>query len=335
MLKIGDIFSPFQNYKPLSHLVAQSAIIADMILLTGGTGFVGRALARQLVEAGHDVRILIRPSPENPRLPKGVPVEVAVVTLTDQRGLRAALRGVDHVYHLAGGESSNQLFETDIEGTRTLVQAAAEAGVQQIIYLSHLGADRASAFPVLKAKGIAEEHIRNGSVKYTILRSSIIFGPGDNFTNALAYLTRISPGVLILPNKGEVRLQPLFVEDLVTCLVWALNNPDFENKTHEIGGSEYFTLRQIMEIILSVTGKKRLILSAPTPYLRMSNVLLQAALPNYGITGFFLDYIATDRTCDTDSLPRIFGLMPARFTYRLDYLRSKDWLKNLRERRKK
>ena len=306
-----------------------------MILLTGGTGFVGRALARQLVEAGHEVRILIRPSPKNPRLPKGVPVEVAVVTLTDQRGLRAALRGVDHVYHLAGGESSNQLFETDIEGTRTLVQAAAEAGVQQIIYLSHLGADRASAFPVLKAKGIAEEHIRNGAVKYTILRSSIIFGPGDNFTDSLAHLTRISPGILILPNKGEVRLQPLFVEDLVTCLLWALDNPDLENETREIGGSEYFTLHQIMEIILAVTGKKRLILSAPTPYLRVLNVLLHASLPNYSITGFFLDYLATDRTCDTDSLPRIFGLMPARFTYRLDYLRGKGWLKALRERRKK
>lgn len=305
-----------------------------MILLTGGTGFVGRALARQLVEAGYDVRILIRPSPQNPRLPKGVPVEVSVVSLADERGLRAALRGVDQIYHLAGGESSNQLFETDIEGTRNLVQAAGEAGVQRLIYLSHLGADRASAFPVLRAKGIAEEHIRNGSVNYTILRSSIIFGPGDNFTESLAYISRIAPGVILLPNHGEVRIQPLFVEDVVTCLLWSLENPDLQNETREIGGGEYFTLRQIMEIINSVMGKRRLFLSIPTPYVRFMNVVLQASLRNYTLSGFFLDYIATDRTCETDSLPRIFGLMPARFTYRLDYLRRKSWLERWRERRK-
>ena len=73
-----------------------------MILVTGGTGFVGRALVRQLVANGLNVRTLIRPSARTPNLPRGVPVEVAVVGLNDERGLRAALRGVDVVYHLAG-----------------------------------------------------------------------------------------------------------------------------------------------------------------------------------------------------------------------------------------
>jgi len=303
-----------------------------MILVTGGTGFVGRVLVRQLVEAGHEVRTLLRPSQKSPRLPKGVPVEVAVVSLNDLRGLRAALRGVDHVYHLAGGESEAQLFETDIEGTQTLVQAARRANVQQIIYLSHLDADKASAFPALRAKGIAEDHIRKSGIPYTILRSSIIFGPEDNFTTQIARFIRMAPGVIFLPNKGETFLQPIWVEDLVTCLLWSLGDPEHENQTHEVGGSEFLNLKQIFQIIALITRKRRFFLAAPTPWLRIINVSLAAMLPDFPFTSFFLDYVATDRTCATDSLPRLFNLMPARFTYRLDYLEKKSWWQRLRER---
>ncbi|RLD05871.1 MAG: complex I NDUFA9 subunit family protein [Chloroflexi bacterium] len=303
-----------------------------MILVTGGTGFIGRALVRQLVEAGHEVRTLIRPSLHSPRLPQGIPVEVAMVSLNDLRGLRAALRGVDSVYHLASGERGGQLFETDVEGTEILAQAAAGAGVQRIIYLSQLGADKASAFPALRAKGLAEEHIRKSGVPYTILRSSIVFGPEDNFTTKMAHLIRIAPGIVFLPNGGEMLLQPLWVEDLVTSLLWSLEDAKFENQTHEIGGSEYFSLRQIFEVILSATGKKRLLLSASTPLLRALNIILEASISNYPLSGFFLDYLATDRTCETDSLPRIFNLMPARFTYRLNYLDKSTWLGLLRAR---
>lgn len=301
-----------------------------MILITGGTGFIGRVLVRQLFEAGYPVRTLLRPSPRTPRLPKGVPVEVAVVGLGDVRGLRAALRDVDTVIHLAGTENQGRnadLLTVDIQGTRNLAQAAKDAGVQRFIYLSHIGADRASAFPVHKAKGIAEEYIRKSGVPHTIIRSAIVYGPEDHFTTDLAKMLVNTPIFFPIPGDGQTRVQPLWVEDLVTCLLWAMENPETADRTYEVGGSEYFTLRQTLENIMDVTGKHRTLVPIPPPFLRALVVTLETFLPRFPASSFWIDYYAVHRTCPVDNLPHFFGLMPARFTYRLDYLARTPWYK--------
>ena len=305
-----------------------------MILLTGGTGFIGRSLTRQLVESGHQVRILLRPSPKTPRLPTGVPVEVAVSSLNDVRGLRAAMRDVEAIYHLAGAEGEGgraNLQVVDIEGTRNLAEAAADARVQRFFYISHLGADRASGFPVLKAKGIAEEYIRRSGVLYTILRGSILFGPEDEFTNGLALLLAAAPGFLPLPSKGETLVQPLWIEDLVTCLVWALDNPETVNQTYNVGGSEYLSMRQVVKTVMEVTHQPRLMVNWPTQLMRSLTILMEFIFPRFPASIFWMDYLAVSRTCAVDTIPRVFGLMPARFISRLDYLRGGHWTRQLLE----
>ena len=302
-----------------------------MYLITGSTGFICRALVRHLFGLGLPVRTLIRPSPHTPKLPRGVPLEVAVSSLADARGLRASMSGVDTIIHLASAEGQGNrgdLLTTDIHGTRNLAEAAADAGVKRIIYISHLGADRMSAFPVLKAKGIAEEHIRRSGVPFTILRTSLIFGPEDRFTVPLARLLSLAPGLFPLPGGGRAVVQPLWLEDLITCILWAVDNPDMANETYEIGGSEYFPLRQVVETLMEVTHHRRIITSLSMPNMRALLIMLDAMIPNFPFSSFTLDYFSINRTCPVDNLPRIFGLMPARFAYHLDYLRRTPW--NLR-----
>lgn len=303
-----------------------------MILITGATGFIGRALVRQLSSIGYPLRALIRPSAKTPRLPKGVPVEVAVVSLADTRGLRAAMRDVETVFHLASAENQGargSLLITDIQGTQNLVDAAADAGVDRIVYLSHLGAARVSGYPAFKAKGIAEEAIRAGKVPYTVIRTSLVYGPEDHFTNNLSRLLRNSPGVFPVPNGGRVVVQPVWVEDLVTCMLWALQNESTINQVYEVGGNEFFTLQQIIEIIMDVTKRRRFLVPLSPITLRAMTVFLESVLPGFPLSSLFLDYFAVNRTTAVDAMPRHFGLMPARFSYRIDYLIYKRWYQRL------
>jgi hypothetical protein len=107
--------------------------------------------------------------------------------------------------------------------------------------------------------------------------------------------------------------------------MWSLDNEATVNQTYEIGGSEYFTVRQIVETIMNTTHRPRILFELHPVFMRALIVTLESFIPNYPASSFWLDYIAINRTCPVDNLPRIFGLMPARFTYRLHYLKRTPW----------
>jgi NADH dehydrogenase len=299
-----------------------------MILVTGGTGFIGRSVVRRLHEARRPFRLLLRPARRSPHLPPGLDVPVSLASLADRRGVRAALVGIESVVHLAGGERSGRredLILADIEGTRALAETAAEAGVLRLLYVSHLGADRHSAYPVLRAKAMAEEALRDSPVPCTILRSGIVFGPGDRFTTALAGAMAAAPGFFPVPSPGAGRLQPLWVEDLSACLIWALDDDDLRGQTFEVGGPEYLTYVEILRLILETAGMRRALVSFRPPYMRGLFWVLERILPEPPLNRFWLDYLASDRTADLSTLPRVFGLQPVRMQGHLAYLQARNW----------
>jgi NADH dehydrogenase len=294
-----------------------------MILVTGGTGFIGQVLIRRLSQMGYRVRTLLRPSKKSPSLPLGTTVEVVVCGLSDERGLRSAMRGVNCVFHLAGSEyagSRADLQGIDIDGSRAVVNAAREGGVSRVFYLSHLGADRASAFPVLKAKGIAERYFFQEDLNTTIVRTALVYGPGDHFTVPLARLLKSLPFFFLIPGDGLTLLQPIGVNDLTTALVMMMEEESGENRTYSLGGPEFISFRSIVEMVASAANARRSIIPVPPSFLRILSVWFDRSWATLPISLFWQDYLAADRTCELDTLPRLFGLMPERMGRNLGYL---------------
>jgi NADH dehydrogenase len=302
-----------------------------MFLVTGGTGFIGNVLIRHLTDLGYPVKLLLHPSKTTPALPKGLPFEVTVTDLNDERGLRAAMKGVDAVYHLASAESLGrkaQLTKVDIHGTESVVNAAVQSKIDRFFYLSHLDTDRASAYPLLKAKAIAEHHIKSSGIPYTIFRSAIAFGSGDYFTNGLAFLLKVSPYFVMLPNLGSTLLQPIWVEDLVTAMTWSLDLPETINQTIEVGGPEYLSFLEICKMIASAIHINRHYINVSPVFLNVLTELIEIIMPNFPTSVFWNDYLATDRITSLNVLPSMFNLLPARMSQRLGYLEGRSFRKN-------
>ena len=297
-----------------------------MILVTGGTGFIGGELVKHLHQTGTPYKLLLQPSARQDLFPRGMGINVALSSLNDIRGVRASLQDVDVIYHLAGVERSGYMADfqaLEVDGIRNLTEAALNAGVKRFFYLSHLGADRASAYSLMKAKGIAESTIKASGLNYTIIRASMVYGEGDNFTRSLANLIRKIPFITPVPGDGQVLLQPLWVEDLVTSLQWALNIKSTENTVLKVGGPEHLSFVDVLRQISNAIQKQRTFAEFNPVRLASFMQYLENRVQDLPNTLFWNEYLAENRICALDSMPRTFGINPARFSQNLGYLNQK------------
>ena len=241
------------------------------VLVAGGTGFIGTHLCRELDERGHDVTALAR-NPDEADLSGGVEAVAGDVTAYDS--VLAAAEGQDAVVNLValsplfrprGGDEMHDRIHRG--GTENCVRAAEEAGVDRFLQMSALGADPDGPTAYIRAKGQAEEIVRDSTLEWTIFRPSVVFGEGGEFVPFTRKLA--PPYVTPLPGGGETRFQPVWVGDLVGMLADALENDEHAVETYEIGGPEKLTLAEIARTVHRAEGRSVNVVPVPMPLARI------------------------------------------------------------------
>ncbi|MGN6641397.1 MAG: complex I NDUFA9 subunit family protein [Verrucomicrobiota bacterium] len=237
------------------------------VLVTGGTGFVGGAVVRELQRAGHTIHLLARnPNSRKVQAEAGrCSAQVRSGNVLHAHSLADSATGLDAVIHLVGiiSEVGEQTFEkVHTEGTRNMIMAAQNSGVKRFVHMSALGTRPNAVARYHQSKWAAEELVRQSGLDWTIFRPSIIYGPGDGFVNLFAGIIRRSPAVPIL-GSGESRFQPVHVNQVAKAFVNSLNEPRAVGQTFTLAGPEVFTLNEIVDAILKAMQRKRFKLHLP------------------------------------------------------------------------
>lgn len=237
------------------------------VLVTGGTGFVGTVVCQELHDRGHDVTALAHHQDG-----EGLPADVELVVgdVRDPASLDAAFDGQDAVVHLvalsplripSGGEQKHDAVTR--RGTRNVIRKAETHDLDRIVYQSGLGAAPDADTHYLRAKGQAENAVRDSDLDWVIVRPSVIFGDGAEI---ISFTRRLTPPVLApLPGGGETPFQLIYIGDLAPMLADAVTEDEHVGRTYTLGGPEVLTLAQIAKLIRRSRGQSTNIVSIPMP----------------------------------------------------------------------
>ncbi len=288
-----------------------------MILVTGGTGFVGGKIVRLLVEKGQRVRCLVRETSPREVL-KGLDVEFCTGDILVPNTLEEAFKDIDTVIHLVGiiKETGDATFErVHAEGTKNVLEAAKNSQIKKYVHMSALGTRPDGVSRYHKTKWQAEEAVRNSGLRYVILRPPIICGADDEFVNMFAkmikqtFITRIIPVI----GKGESRMQPIYVGDVAHCFAEAAINDDISNRTYEIGGPDAITFNEILDTIMEVLQRRRIKLHLPVIMFKPIAFLMEKTMSNPPLNRDQLIMLSEDNVCDIGDMKRDFNIKPMQF----------------------
>ncbi|MBD0290301.1 MAG: SDR family NAD(P)-dependent oxidoreductase [Thermoleophilia bacterium] len=284
-----------------------------MILVTGGTGFVGPKIVHALRTEGAEVRVLARnPASRAARTAEAWGCSLAAGDMTDLASLRRAVAGCDTVVHLVaillGPEDA--FDRVMVAGTRALLEAARDAGVRRVVLMSALGTGEGTKelTPYFRAKWEQEEAVEASGIPYAIFRPSFVFAPDGGVLQAALRVVRFSPVVpVVVP---DLRLQPIWAADVASFFTAAAVHGKGTNGTWELGGAEVVTWRELWDRVERILGKRRANPTLPLGLLRAAAALGNLLPPTRGAPGGVTMLSFGDNVTDIGPAVEEFGVRP-------------------------
>lgn len=286
------------------------------VVVAGGTGFLGRHIVRHLLDAGHRVTVLGRSPAKVPGIPELEGADAVRGDVTDASSLRGSLSGAEAVVNCV--QFPNHPIEVprkgltydeyDRKGTENLLAEATGSGVSRFVYLSGAGADLTSDKTWYRAKGFAERAVRDSGMSYAIVRPSWAYGPEDKALNRLALIGRFSP---VVPSLGWTppAIQPVSYEDVALVFARIFSVEGAWDETYEIGGPTVMTMKEIIQTLMDVMGKKRLVVPVPAMLAKLATAPL-VVLPKPPMTPQGIEFAVQDGVVDNSRAREVLGVDP-------------------------
>ena len=271
--------------------------MAGHITVFGGTGFIGRHLVTLLLREGAAVRIAVRhPGRFSATGESASALEIVQADVLDETAVDGAIAGADAVVNLVGilTETARQTYRAlHIDGARRIALAAQRQGASRVIHLSALGAGASSPALSDRTKAEGESSVRAVFPRATIVRPSLVYGADDHFFSRFAALARTSP-VLPLIGGGTTRFQPVFVGDATAGINELLKRPETAGKTYEFGGTQVYSFKELLKLLLDAVKRPRILLPIPFAVAEIQAGLL-GLLPDPPLTRDQVRLLKTDK----------------------------------------
>ena len=293
-----------------------------VVLVTGATGFIGRAVVGELLKHNYAVRCLVR-TPGSERMFSDRSVEIYYGDIRDENSIVSACHGVEFVINLVSTISPSRgsdMFSTNVVGVTKLVSAIESSGsVKHLVHVSVLGANDNPRERYFFSKWKGEQEIKRTRTSYTILRPSVITGASDRFSNLLGSLVRLFPVVPVV-GHGRNRIQPMVVEDFAYCIVASLGRNDLEGKIIEIGGDLYLSINEMIDCISDAMGMRRIKIHFPFwvsgLFCSLMNIFMTKPLLNRELARM----LSNRNVTDIGVAKSVFGITPKAFSEGIHHL---------------